>query len=76
MDGAEKAFRAAIEADPGNAMADPRFACAHHNLGVLLQNERQDVDGAEKAFRAAIEADPRLTLAHRNLDVLLREEWQ
>ena len=64
VDGAEKAYRAAIEANPG-------YAQAHYNLGNLLKNERQDMDGAEKAYRAAIEADPRFAKAHSNLATLL-----
>ena len=42
VDGAEQAYRAAIEADPG-------YAAAHHNLALLLEDERQDMDGAEQA---------------------------
>jgi len=52
MDGAEAAYRTAIEADPG-----PGPAVAHYNLGLLLQDVRKNVDGAEWAYRAAIEAD-------------------
>ena len=43
---------------------------AHSNLGLLLQDERQDVDGAEKAYCAAIEADPGHTIAHSGLGAL------
>ena len=64
VDGAEQAYRAAIEADPG-------LADAHCNLGNLLQ--RKDVDGAEQAYRAAIKADPGFAHAHFNLGVLLDE---
>ena len=64
VDGAEKAFRAAIEADPG-------LVAAHINLGTLLITERNDVDGAEKAFRTAIEVNPGCAEAHRALGLLL-----
>ena len=69
VDGAEQAYRAAIEADPG-------YASAHVNLGYLLQTERKDVDGAEQAYRAAIEADPGYAAAHYNLALLLEDERQ
>jgi len=69
VDGAEAAYRAAIAADPG-------FAQAHNNLGLLLEHKRQDVDGAEAAFRAAIAADPGYARAHFNLGVLLKNERQ
>ena len=54
--------------------AEQGDAGAYSNLGLLLQNERQDVNGAEKAFRAAIEADPGLVAAHINLGSLLITE--
>ena len=66
VDGAEKAYRAAIEADPGDADT-------HCNLGALLCDKRQDVDGAEKAFRTAIEADPGYAGAYTNLGILLEK---
>ena len=40
VDGAEEAYHAGIEADPG-------YAPAHYSLGFVLENKRQDVDGAE-----------------------------
>ena len=52
--GAEAAYRAAIAADPG-------YAIAHYNLGLLLETELKDFDGAEAAYRTAIAADPTRT---------------
>ena len=56
VDGAEKAYRAAIEADPGNAKA-------HNNLGWLLLSERHDLNGADAEYSAALEIDPSYALA-------------
>ena len=59
------AARAAIAADPGHA-------CAHNNLGVLLENHRKDIDGAEEQYRLAIKLDPNYASAHINLGNLLK----
>jgi Flp pilus assembly protein TadD len=65
IDGAETAFRAAIQCDPQNASA-------YYNLGCLLvRDNRQDIDGAEAAYRAAIECDPKHVNAHCALGQLL-----
>ena len=71
MDNAERGYRVAIEADPGDAKGALQRTSAITHLGRLLKNERQDVDGAEKAYRAAIEADPGYAKAHFNLALLL-----
>ena len=65
FDGAEAAFRRAIE-------INPNYARAHYNLGVLLEDHRKDFDGAEAAYRRAIEIDPNYALAHNSLAKLLK----
>ena len=59
-------YRAAIKADPGDAIA--------HALGFLPQNERKDIDGAEAAYRAAIEIRPGDVDAHATLGALLENK--
>ena len=49
FDGAEAAYRRAIE-------IDPNYADAHYNLALLL--EPGGLDGAEAAYRRAIEINP------------------
>jgi tetratricopeptide (TPR) repeat protein len=66
IDGAEVAYRAAIECDPKHV------AGARVNLGVLLENDRQDIDGAEAVYRAAIVYDPKHATFHNNLGNLLQ----
>ena len=60
-------YRATIAANPGHAKA-------HNNLGLLLEDGREDFDGAEAAYHAAIAADPGYANAHHNLGVLLEQE--
>lgn len=67
-EGAEAAFRAAIEENP----ADGR---AHLDLGLALEMQERWGD-AEQAYRAAIEADPELAEALNNLGALLRDREQ
>ena len=46
---------------------------AHCNLGVLLENHKEDYDGAEQHYRRAIAIDPEHAEAHCNLDILLEQ---
>ena len=64
-EGAERAFRDAISADPSDA-------ASHYHLGVLL-HQRGESEGATKAFRSAIGADPSHAQAHIELGMLLAE---
>jgi tetratricopeptide (TPR) repeat protein len=57
---AEAAYRAAVQADPSDAVA-------YGNLGILLQSEKKDFDGAVEAFRAATVVDPSNPQWHLNL---------
>ena len=50
---------------------DPEEGDAHYNLGVLLENHKEDYDGAEQHYRRAIAIDPEDGHAHYNLGVLL-----
>ena len=60
MDGAEKAYRAAIEADPG-------YADAHNNLGYLRLTGLPNLKGAEEAYSNALAIDSSHTLAQAGL---------
>ena len=55
---------------------NPGHAIAHNNLGLLLQNEREDLDSAEAAYCAAIAVNPGNADAHYNLGILLEERAQ
>jgi hypothetical protein len=52
---------------------DPQHAEAHHGLGFILLEHRQDIDGAEREFRAAIKCDPQYADAHFSLGILLHQ---
>ena len=68
LKGAERAFRAAVEANPS-------FALAQLSLGQLWCGAKSGVAAlrdAEVAFRAAIKANPQLTAAHIALGTLLQ----
>ncbi len=65
-EGAEAAFRAAVEETPGDGRA-------HLDLGLALEMQERWAD-AEAAYRAAVEADPELPEALNNLGVLLRDQ--
>ena len=52
---------------------EPRHARSPYNLGVLLENHKEDYDGAEQHYRRAIAIDPEYADAHCNLDVLLEQ---
>lgn len=58
--GAEEAYRAAIERDPG-------LALSFNGLGNALQGQG-DLGGAREAWRKALELDPELTLAKLALE--------
>ena len=62
--GTEAAYRAAVAADPQDAVS-------HSNLGAVLA-QRGDFVGADAAIRAALAANPRYAKAHYNLALLLR----
>lgn len=59
-------YRKAVEADPDNAIA-------HHNLGIVLREEK-DLDGAEACFRRALELQPEYVDALGDLCELLLEQ--
>mmetsp|Transcript_4112 Transcript_4112/g.8549 ORF Transcript_4112/g.8549 Transcript_4112/m.8549 type:complete len:171 (+) Transcript_4112:57-569(+) len=65
VDRAEATYRAAVQADPSDAVA-------YVNLGILLQSEKKDLDGAEEAFRAATVVDPSNPQWHLNLGSIIR----
>nr|QNO43339.1 cell division coordinator CpoB [Methanosarcinales archaeon ANME-2c ERB4] len=52
--------------------ADPDYAAAHTNLGVLLYDLRR-YDEAENEYKEAIRIDPDDAVVHYNLGVLLKE---
>ena len=56
---------------------DPRFAAAHHYLGVLAE-QSGDAEDAEACFRRAIACDPDYALPHVRLGYLCfdRKEYQ
>ena len=56
---------------------DPRFAAAHHYLGVLAE-QNDDAEEAEACFRRAIACDPEYSLPHVRLGYLCfdRKEYQ
>lgn len=55
-------FRAAVAANPGNAVA-------HNWIGVLLR-QRGEHEAAERAYLRALEACPDYAKAHRNIGIL------
>ena len=63
LDGAAKAFRAALAQNPGSAKT-------HYVLARVLVEQR-DTAGAEKELRAAVAADPRLADAWNALGIML-----
>ncbi len=62
-DGAERAFRCALQLEPD-------LAEAHANLGILLEN-RGALDEAEIRYRRSIDLDPGYSQTHSNLGNLL-----
>jgi serine/threonine-protein kinase len=67
-DGAIACFRTALA-------LDPKYAMAHHNLGVALGAKGQ-VDAAIACYRKAIELDPKLARALNNLGNALSRKGQ
>ena len=65
---AVKYYREAIRADPD-------YAAAHSNLGVLLKNLKR-YDEAEEEHREAIRADPDYAAAHYNLGILFQATYR
>jgi tetratricopeptide (TPR) repeat protein len=64
VDGAVRALRAAVE-------AEPRYVDAHYTLGAILK-ARRDWAGAQKALRTAIALRPDLPAAHYALGQVLQ----
>lgn len=64
-EGAERAYRRALD-------VDPEHPDAHLNLGRLL-HERGRLDEAEEHYRAAVAADPESARARYNLGVALED---
>jgi Tfp pilus assembly protein PilF len=65
LDGAREQYLAALA-------ADPTYALAHYNLGVLAQ-EQDDPVAAEQQYRLALVDDPSLVSALFNLAILRTE---
>jgi Flp pilus assembly protein TadD len=59
LDGAEKAFKAALSLDPKDAQAE-------NNLGVIYER-RGNNQAAYAAYKKAVAMDPKLTEARQNL---------
>jgi tetratricopeptide (TPR) repeat protein len=66
LDGAEKAYRASISADPKRAQA-------HYNLGNVMM-ARNEMEGAMMSFRAATGADPCHAESHYNIAIILQSQ--
>jgi tetratricopeptide (TPR) repeat protein len=62
---AERGYREALQADPGNAVAT-------HYLGLAAW-QRTDLAAAESLMRESIRADPAIADFHNNLGLLLRD---
>jgi predicted O-linked N-acetylglucosamine transferase (SPINDLY family) len=63
LDPAARAYRMALELDPG-------LAAAHVSLGIVLRH-LGDLDGAAAAHRRALEIEPRMPAALANLGIVL-----
>ena len=69
-----KSTEAEIDGVRALRQARPRSTrIAHYNLGVALQEAREDFDQAEAMYRKAIELDPKDADAHNNLGNLLND---
>merc|ERR1711939_464049 len=66
-----KSTEAEIDAYERCVKLDPKHAIAHYNLGVALQEAREDFDQAEAMYRKVIELYPKHTWAHLKLGILL-----
>ena len=66
LEGAIRAYQAALR-------IDPNYAMAHSNLGLAL-NDKKDLEGAIRECRAAITIDPGSAMAHSNLGLALRDQ--
>ena len=64
FENAEDCYRNAIE-------VNSKYAIAHYNLGILLNNFRR-YEEAEKEYREAIRINPQYALVHNNLGYLLK----
>ena len=62
LQGAEAAFRAALQ-------HNPKHAVAYNQLGWLLRRQGRFAD-AQKAYQSALLSDPDYHLAHRNIGIL------
>ena len=62
LEGAESAFRSALQ-------HNPKHAVAHNQLGRLLRRQGR-FPAARDAYEAALLSDPDYTLAHRNIGIL------
>jgi len=68
FENAEDCYRNAIE-------VNSKYAIAHYNLGILLNNFRR-YEEAEKEYREAIRINPKNALVHNNLGYLLHERFK
>ena len=53
-------------------ISDPKYADAHYNLAVLLENHREDEDGAEEHYLKALRIDPNNAMARKCFAELLQ----